>query len=142
MYPLLAKAALVCLAVHGPSLGIKPPPAGQPGATPRGVVIDFKGPPEGGKFSWVEVFYLAGRAEPKRIEVSGGGYSSHALHGKKWSYEIEGFVVRKVGDTKLELLGWKDKDGKLIPIRRMEFQSPSLPTDQLPKVYNPERVVQ
>jgi hypothetical protein len=136
MSPFLAKVALACFAAQGPLAGGKPAPAG-PENLPRGVVIDFRGPPEGGKYSWVEVFYLEGRKEPKRIEVSGGGYSSHALHGVKWAYEIEGFVVRRVGDTQLEIVGLKMKDGKLLRVRKMEFQSPSLPTMLLPRVHNP-----
>jgi hypothetical protein len=104
---------------------------------PKGVVIDYRGPPEGGNFTLVRRIYLEGIMIPTQDTITFSAFQSRLTAGEQYSMKLKGFIVRKVGQTQLEVTCWKGKEGKVIPVRRITFKSPHLSPEQLPKVHNP-----
>jgi hypothetical protein len=105
---------------------------------PTGVVVDFRSPPERANISMDFIITLDGQKEPVRHRVSYGGYSPIPGDGTKISWELQGYVVEKAGPTHMRFVGRKGKDGKLIPVRDIKFESPDLTPDQLPTVVRPK----
>jgi hypothetical protein len=103
-------------------------------ASLRGVVVDFRGPPERANFKLDYLFTFEGQKEPVRNTVSYGGYSSVVRDGTIFTWEVGGYVVEKAGSTQMRFIGKKDKDGKVVPIRDVKFESKDLRPDQLPTV--------
>jgi hypothetical protein len=103
-------------------------------ASLRGVVVDFRGPPERANFKLDYTVVFEGKHEPHRRTVSHGGYSSTVHRGDIISWELQGYVVEKVGQTQMRIIGRKGPDGRVIPARDVKFESKDLRPDQLPTV--------
>jgi hypothetical protein len=137
MKPVCYAVALALLgAPAGGRVAAEDPPPQRP--KPAGVVVDYRGPPERANFSVDIIVTLEGQKEPHRRTVSYGGYSSIPGDGEKISWELQGYVVEKAGPTHLRFIGRKGKDGKVIPVRDIKFESPDLTPDQLPTVVRPK----
>lgn len=106
----------------------KPPPK------PAGVLVELRGPPEGGNFDIDVYVTVEGRAKPQHNPAGFVGYSATALKFHSHFWRAGGYVVEAVGESQLRFVGWKDKNGKVIPVVGVRFESKDLRPDQLPTV--------
>src|SRR5262249_30869637 len=105
----------------------------KPLPSPPGVVIDLRGPPDVPLKLDVYIT-LEGQKDPTRYPVSCSGWDPTAVKGEIVFWKNAGYVLEKVGETQVRFVGKKDKDGKLIPVVGVKFESKDLRPDQLPTV--------
>ncbi|MDY3560716.1 hypothetical protein R5W23_001962 [Gemmata sp. JC673] len=49
-------------------------------------------------------------------------------------WQTDGYIAEKAGDTRIRLIGRKDKQGKVYPVSGIKIEFKDLPADQLPTV--------
>lgn len=128
---ILVFALIISSAGGGPREDQKPVPK------VAGVVIDLRGPPKGSNFKLDYLITLEGQKEPMRRTVSYGGYQPTIENDP--DINLEGwrrgdFVVERVNETQMRVVGFKDKTGKVIPVVGIKFESKDLRPEQLPTV--------
>ncbi|AWM38767.1 hypothetical protein GobsT_30330 [Gemmata obscuriglobus] len=124
---ILTVALAAFLAHHLPADDPKPPKR-------VGVVIDLCGPPEDGRCTISYKVTVDGFNKPGQYSVSHGNYRSSGVEAAVVGWENNGFVAEKVSGTRLRLIGWKDKQGKVHPVTGIKIESEDLPQHQLPTV--------
>ncbi|AWM38766.1 hypothetical protein GobsT_30340 [Gemmata obscuriglobus] len=105
---------------------------------PSGVVLDLRGPPnppEGGNFTITFTITFGGGLQTDVCPICyGGGYNPTKVAAAMDGWQTAGYVVEKAGDTRIRLIGRKDKQGKVYPVTGIKIESKDLPAEQLPKV--------
>jgi hypothetical protein len=106
----------------------------KPKPDPTGVVIERRGPPEGGDFKIDYLIKLKGETKFTRYLASISGYRSTAVEGEIIHWKNDGFVLEVVRPTQVRFIGKKGADGKVVPVVEVKFESKDLRPDQLPTV--------